>query len=105
MLLFIGRCCLAVALKFWLFFADVVPARSHPSTKEEHDGQHDFDFEIGAWKVRLLRPLHPLSGSTTSVEYQDESVVPRICNGRANLVEVEAGGPEGHIEVLSVHDF
>src|SRR6266568_2980853 len=30
-----------------------------------HDGQHDFDFEIGTWKTHLQRRLKPLTGSTT----------------------------------------
>jgi len=27
-----------------------------------HDGQHDFDFEIGTWKTHLRRRLNPLTG-------------------------------------------
>jgi hypothetical protein len=37
-------------------------------TPPERDGQHDFDFEIGAWKTHLRRLLHPLTGSTTWLE-------------------------------------
>ena len=39
----------------------------------ERDGQHDFDFEIGSWKTRLKRLVHPLTGSTTWVEYEGMS--------------------------------
>jgi hypothetical protein len=66
------------------------------------DGQHDFDFEIGAWKTHLRRLLHPLSGSTTWVEYDGTTVVSKIWDGRANLVELEADGSHGHIEALSL---
>jgi hypothetical protein len=27
------------------------------------DGQRDFDFELGSWKIHLKRRLHPLTGS------------------------------------------
>jgi hypothetical protein len=65
-------------------------------------GEHDFDFEIGSWKTHISRLLHPLSGSTTWVEYDGTSVVRRIWNGKANLLELEVSGPNGHIEALSL---
>jgi hypothetical protein len=71
-------------------------------TPTQRDGQHDFDFEIGAWKTQLRRRLRPLTGSTTWVEYQGTTVVRKIWNGRANLVELEVDGPPGHIEGLSL---
>ncbi len=37
---------------------------------EARDGEHDFDFEIGLWKTRLRRLIHPLTGSTTWVEME-----------------------------------
>lgn len=66
------------------------------------DGQHDFDFEIGSWKTHLKRRLHPLTGSTTWVEYDGTTMVRKVWNGRANLVELEVDGPQGHIEALSL---
>jgi hypothetical protein len=66
------------------------------------DGQHDFDFEIGTWKTHLKRLLHPLTGSTTWVEYEGTSVVRKVWNGGANLVELVADGPAGHFEGLSL---
>jgi hypothetical protein len=68
----------------------------------EHDGQHDFDFAIGTWSTRLSRLLHPLTGSTTWVEYTGTSVVRKVWNGRAHLLELEVDGPAGHIEGLSL---
>ena len=67
-----------------------------------HDGQHDFDFEIGTWKTRLKRLQDPLSGSTSWVEYEGTSVVRKIWHGRANLVELDVSGPTGRIEGLSL---
>jgi hypothetical protein len=66
------------------------------------DGQHDFDFEIGTWKTHLRRLLHPLTGSTTWVEYEGITVVRKVWNGRANLVELVADGPAGHFEGLNL---
>jgi len=66
------------------------------------DGQHDFDFEIGNWKTHLKRLTHPLTGSTTWVEYDGTTAVRKVWDGRANLVELDADGPSGHIEALSL---
>jgi len=66
------------------------------------DGQHDFDFEVGAWKTHLSRRLNPLTGSNTWVEYEGTSVVRKIWNGGANLVELDVEGPAGRIEGLSL---
>jgi len=85
--------------------AQQTPPRSPASaqhTPNSRDGQHDFDFEIGTWKSHLSRLLHPLTGSTAWVEYDGTSVVRKIWNGRANLVELEVAGPAGHIEALSL---
>jgi hypothetical protein len=71
-------------------------------TLKERDGQHDFDFEMGEWKTHLRRLQHPLSGSTSWVEYEGTSVVRKVWNGRANLVELKVDGPAGHIEGLSL---
>lgn len=68
----------------------------------ERDGQHDFDFEIGVWKTHLRRLVHPLSGSSTWVECDGNTVVRKVWDGRANLVELEADCPSGHFEGLSL---
>lgn len=76
------------------------PSSVQPVTAR--DGQHDFDFELGEWKTHLSRLLHPLTGSTTWVDYEGTSTVRKIWNGRANLVELEVDGPAGHIEALAL---
>jgi hypothetical protein len=68
----------------------------------KRDGQHDFDFEIGTWKTHLSRRLRPLTGSNSWVEYEGTTVVRKVWNGRANLVELEVDGPAGRIEGLSL---
>lgn len=66
------------------------------------DGSHDFDFEIGKWNTHLRRLVKPLTGSTTWVEYDGTTVVSKVWNGKANLVELDVTGPAGHIEALSL---
>jgi hypothetical protein len=66
------------------------------------DGQHDFDFEIGTWKTKLKRLTAPLSGSKQWVEYEGITVVTKVWNGKANLVELVADGAAGHFEGLSL---
>jgi len=97
-------CSLVVALEpLQLFAQSNSDARTNlQQSPEERDGKHDFDFEIGIWKTHLRRLLHPLTGSTTWVEYEGTSVVRKVWNGRANLVELEAAGPAGHFEGLSL---
>ena len=68
----------------------------------EHGGQHDFDFELGSWKTPLSRLKRPLSGSKDWAEYDGISIVRKIWDGRANLVELLVDGPGGHIEALSL---
>jgi dihydrofolate reductase len=68
----------------------------------QREGQHDFDFHIGTWKTHLRRLLNPLTGSTTWVEYDGTTVVRKVWNGRANLVELVADGLAGHFEGLSL---
>jgi len=78
------------------------PSPGAQASPAKRDGQHDFDFEIGKWKTHLRRLLHPLTGSTTWVEYEGTTIVRKVWNGRANLVELEVDGPAGHIEALSL---
>jgi len=78
------------------------PTPTPPRVPALRDGQHDFDFEIGAWKTHLRRLVHPLTGSTSWVEYDGTSVVRKVWGGRANLVELVADGPAGHFEGLNL---
>ena len=71
-------------------------------TPAEHDGQRDFDFEIGTWKIHLKRLDHRLSGSTTWVEFDGTSVTRKVWDGRADLEEFEVDSPTGHIEGMTL---
>jgi hypothetical protein len=77
---------------------------SRVSTVPRDNGQRDFDFAFGTWKVHLRRLVHPLSGSHVWVDYEGTTVVRKIWNGRANLGELEVEDPATHtgIEGLSL---
>jgi hypothetical protein len=89
---------------FLLLLSCLAEAQSQSKTGSGADrgGQHDFDFELGTWKTQLKVLVHPLTGSTTWVEMNGTTVVDRIWQGRANLVQLEVDGPSGHIEGLSL---
>jgi hypothetical protein len=74
------------------------PGAAPPAASAMRDGQHDFDFSIGTWKTHVSRLQNPLTGSTSWVEYDGISVVRGILSGRANLFELAADGPAGHLE-------
>jgi hypothetical protein len=86
--------------------ADRIFAQTNPKadtqTTRQSDGQKDFDFEIGTWKTHLKRLTAPLSGSSTWAEYEGTTVVKKVWDGRANLLELDVKGAAGHIEALSL---
>ena len=73
-----------------------------PSEPANWDGQHDFDFTIGAWKTHITRLQKPLSGSTTWIKMEGSKIERKIWNGRAHLEEIEADGPTGHMQGLTL---
>lgn len=75
---------------------------SIPFSASSASSSHDFDFEIGTWSTRLKVLRRPLTGSTEWIEYEGTTVVRKVWDGRANLVELEADGPAGHLEALSL---
>jgi len=66
------------------------------------DPAHDFDFELGTWKIHLKRRLHPLSGSNTWVEFDGTSVTRKVWEGRSQIEQFETDSPSGHIEGLTL---
>jgi hypothetical protein len=82
--------------------ATATSARPVQHAATERDGQYDFDFEIGTWKTHLARLQHPLTDSSTWTEYDGTSVVRKVWNGRANLVELNVDGTAGRLQGLSL---
>src|SRR5713101_1716622 len=79
---------------------DAAKTGSQPAVTER-DGQNDFDPIIGAWKYHLKRRLHPLTGSTSWVEFEGTGVCFKVWDGHAELDTIEVDGPTGHIEGLT----
>jgi len=71
----------------------------------ERDGQRDFDFELGSWKIHLKRRSNPMTGSNTWVEFDGTSVTRKLWDGRAQIEEFETDGPAGHIEGLTLRTY
>jgi hypothetical protein len=77
-------------------------AKGVPQAPAPRDGQHDFEFLLGSWKYHLSRLDHPLTGSTTWLEFEGTGVCVPVWNGRSELDQFEADGPTGHIEGLTL---
>lgn len=75
---------------------------SPASAATERDGQHDFDFDIGVWQTHIKRVLNPLSDTSDTIELTGTVTVRKVWGGRAQLEEIEADGPQGHWEGLSL---
>jgi hypothetical protein len=69
------------------------------------DGQHDFDFIFGRWKLHLKRRTRSASGPDSWTELDGYALYRRIWDGRANLNEFEADSPGGHIEGLTLRTY
>jgi hypothetical protein len=65
------------------------------SAPVERDGQHDFDWAIGSWKIHLKRLMRPLTGSTEWVEFDGRVVCRKVWDG-AELEEFEATSSDTH---------
>ncbi|XRD90841.1 hypothetical protein ISN72_07950 [Dyella nitratireducens] len=78
------------------------PLRASADTSAAHDGQHDFDFHLGTWKSDISKLQHPLTGSTTWIACQGKIVARKIWDGRAQMEELEADCPAGHMEDMLV---
>jgi hypothetical protein len=88
-----------ILLSSWNMHAQQAPSASSKSAVR--DGSHDWDWDIGTWKTHQRRLLHPLTGSTTWVEYTGTDVVRKIWDG-ANSGSIEADGPSGHLAIFAV---
>jgi hypothetical protein len=83
--------------------AGPTPQAAAPAPAAPRDGSHDFDFEIGTWKIHLKKLDHPLTGSTTWQEFDGTSVVRKVWDGKSQLEEFESDSPSGaHIEGLTL---
>jgi hypothetical protein len=85
-----------------VFYPCIGLSQTPTPTPAVHDGQHDFDFNIGVWHTRIRRILDPFAGSSESVELNGTVTVRKVWDGKAELEEIEADGPKGHWEGLTL---
>jgi len=69
-----------------------------------HDGQHDFDFLIGSWKIHLRRLVHPLGSDGQWIELDGTVVCQTLFDGRAEVEEmkVDSHDKSMHIQGLAM---
>ncbi len=91
-------------LLLWSLVTIIDPALARPraDTSNARDGQHDFDFVVGTWTSHIKRLQHPLAGSSTWIEMNAKVVTRKVWGGKAELEEIEADGPMGHWESLTL---
>lgn len=107
----ISRCFLIAAI-FCLLNLPIASAQQPaPATSSDsarfatlHDGQHDFDFEIGRWKAHVKRLDKRLSGSKDWDEYEGTVVTKPFMDGKGNLSEmnVDSSTTHTHIQIIAV---
>jgi hypothetical protein len=69
---------------------------------QERDGRHDFDFNNGTWKTHIKILQKPLENSGDWVDLNGIVSVRKVWGGDAYLEEIEADGPTGHFEGLTL---
>ena len=68
-----------------------------------HDGQHDFDFNIGTWRTHITSLHHPASGPDTWVTMEGTVTIRKIWDGRGALEEIEAHGSTDHFRGMTLY--
>jgi hypothetical protein len=93
----------------WLALpAMMIAQASTPNTRESaaaHDGRHDFDFEVGTWKARVRKLLHPLTGSHEWDDFNGIVVtrsLPMLEGWNESEMKVDSPTTHTHIEILAV---
>ena len=73
-----------------------------PESSLPRDGQHDFDFLFGRWKVHLKRKV---PGTDRWTESDGYGIYRKIWGGRANLNEFFSDSPNDHVEGLTLRTY
>ena len=91
-----------LALGLWLLAPRVPAAASPPAASAEHNGQNDFDFLFGRWKVHLKRKVPGTDRWRDSDGYGNYR---KIWGGRANINEFFSESPNEHLEGLTLRTY
>jgi hypothetical protein len=73
----------------------------------QHDGQRDFDFLVGSWKIHLKRLVQPEHGPKEWVDLDGTVVCRQVFGGRAEVEEfnVESRDKKMHIQGLATRFY
>jgi len=77
-------------------------ADSPPAASAERNGQYDFDFLFGRWKVHLKRKV---TGTDRWTESDGYGIYRKVWGGRANLNEFFTESPNDHLEGLTLRTY
>jgi hypothetical protein len=111
-ILYVSRALAAGALL--LSFSSLTPAQSAPATAtagqgeaSQHDGQRNFDFLVGSWKIHLKRLVQPGNGPREWVDLDGTVVCRHVFDGRAEVEEfnVESRDKKMHIQGLATRFY
>jgi hypothetical protein len=69
-------------------------ASTAQAARDDHDGQHDFDFLVGHWKFHLKRLNKRLVGSNEWTEYDGTTFCQKLLDGRAEVEEMKVETPD-----------
>jgi hypothetical protein len=95
-------------------FSSLTPAQSPPAgagagqvETSQHDGQRDFDFLVGSWKIHLKRLVQPENGPKEWVDLDGTVVCRHVLDGRAEVEEfnVESRDKKMHIHGLALRFY
>src|SRR5262249_33446820 len=66
------------------------------------DGQHDFDFGEGTWHTHIIRTPDPFNQPDVTITIEGTVSSRKVWGGRAWLEEIQADGPKGHWEAMTL---
>jgi hypothetical protein len=74
---------------------------------QPRDGQRDFDFLVGSWKIHLKRLVQPEHGAKEWVDLDGTVVCRHVFDGRAEVEEfnVESRDKKMHIQGLATRFY
>jgi hypothetical protein len=97
--------CVVVAVMGAPLTPGAVSAADSASAPPLRDGAHDFDFNVGVWHTEIRRILNPFAGGDHSVELHGTVTVRKVWDGRAQLEEISADGPNGQWDGLTLFTY
>jgi hypothetical protein len=99
-----SRASWALAAAAFLF---ATPALTFAQEAAQHDGQRDFDFLVGPWKIHLKRLVQSEHGTKEWVDLDGTVVCRQVFEGRAEVEEfnVESRDKKMHIQGLATRFY